>query len=438
MDKAKWSKFVIDTASRWEDIEGVVRSTGIERIDQDHRRLLEYLLDMGEPAVMGADRLSTSAIIEHQKLVFQRFLNTLKRHYQAEEYFLNQYDLPGKDEQHSQHNSFMAESENIIGRFNSGVLSFFRTLKTEVMVELVKHINTLDARSFSLDNFQSALLGARSWDDVTEIVKSTGVPFVDDEHRKLTELMIKLSVYLTDGGYRIDTDGQKETVLRMTEAILDFTKKHFAHEIVFLKRYELEFDNQEALHATFTGEIDRILAEMRRGDFPDMKGVVEYLFSWWVGHINGRDYVDFHFSRIADPIFKKAETSDDFTWLIRKTGIDQIDTEHSQMINMLMQIYARQNRNSKSFDPQKALGGLLDFVNRHFSHEEDIMQGMNVKELEIHREAHRRISGNIGDGLTHAALGKSLFSPLQCKRLMNWWVAHTNGMDYETFVLNRN
>ncbi|WP_272699469.1 bacteriohemerythrin [Desulfovibrio sp. Fe33] len=437
MNKSKWGKYVIQTASRWEDIEDVVRATGIERIDHDHQRLLEYILAMEESPRADTGRRSTSRLIENQKLTFERFLNTLKRHYETEEAFMSRYALPGREEQLSHHESFLAGSEAIIEDFNSGVLSFYQEMKGEVLPHLIEHINGIDSKTFALDNFLPALMRARSWADISEIIKSTGVPFVDEEHQILTQLIIDLNTYLSETDFEADTQGKKEKTLEMTEGIQDFTKNHFAHEIDFLKRYAIPTDTQDSPHAFFTGEMDRILGRMRRGDFSSMKEVVEFLLSWWVKHINGRDYLDFHFSRLAAPIFKQAETSDDFTWLIRKTGVDQIDSEHAQMINMLMEMPAQKRQDEKSFDPRKALGDLLEFVNLHFAHEEKIMRDMDIRELEIHREAHRRISANIGDGMTHAVLGKALVSPSLCKRLMNWWVSHTNGMDYETFILNR-
>jgi len=437
MNKSKWGKYVIQTASRWEDIEEVVRATRIERIDHDHQRLLEYILAMEEPARAETGRRSTSRLIEKQKLAFERFLDTLKEHYATEEIFMNRYDLPGRGKQLAHHESFINDSVTIMEDFNSGVLSFFQEMKGEVLPHLISHINDIDSGTFSLDNFQPALMKAHSWEDISEIITSTGVPFVDDEHKALTLLIIELNDYLSETNFEVGTQGKREKTLQLAEGIQDFTKKHFSHEIDFLTRHGIPTDTQDAPHAFFTGEMDAILGRMRQGDYSSMRDVVEFLFSWWVKHINGRDYLDFHFSRLAAPIYRQAETSDDFTWLIRKTGIDQIDFEHAQMINMLMEMPAQKQQDEKSFDPRKALGGLWEFVNLHFAHEEKIMRDMDIGGFEIHKEAHRRLSADIRDGMTHAVMGKALVSPSLCKRLMNWWVSHTNGMDYETFILNR-
>ncbi|MCK5098536.1 MAG: hypothetical protein KAR45_10570, partial [Desulfobacteraceae bacterium] len=212
---------------------------------------------------------------------------------------------------------------------------------------------------------------------------------------------------------------------------------HFTHEVRFLEKYSLSTQSQETEHDIFLTALSEQKKKIMEDSFDDMVVFIDFLLTWWIEHINGIDYVEFHFSRIAGPVFEQSHNSNDFQWMIRKTGIDQIDEEHVQLIDLLLKLKEPENQKEKSFDVRIELNKIYEFAALHFRHEEKIMEAAKLKGHGIQQETHSKMLRNIHEAITHAVSGRSRVSPIFHKRLMRWWVEHTNGMDYETFVLNK-
>ena len=168
----------------------------------------------------------------------------------------------------------------------------------------------------------------------------------------------------------------------------------------------------------------------------NLSDFIEFLFSWWINHINGIDYVEFHFSKIAGPVFTRSTAKEDFTWLIRKTGIESVDNEHANLIGLLLRL-SNIDSSHDELDVKTELGKIADYASGHFNHEEALMKELHLKGRDIHEDAHAKLLNHVGEAMKHAISGRSRISPSLLKRIMRWWIDHTNGMDYDTFVLNR-
>ncbi len=438
MDKKKWQRWVMQTATRMEDLDGLIQDTGIERIDREHHRLIEYVLEMGDVFRGVEGGAFDSGMLERQTLLFNRFLTALSTHFNTEEAIIDKYRLKGKKRQQQEHQLILQEFNGIFSDFREGILSTFQTVRINLISELVNHINGIDRQTFLLENFLPVLKESQGWDDVSEIIKSTGVPFVDSEHHHLTMQIIDFKNYLYGIESAIRTRAQKEKVLEMLEKLLRYTEKHFEREEAFLKTYHLSLENQREQHEIFLRVVFELIRKVEQNHPADLGAFTEYLFTWWVNHINGTDYVEFHFTRIAESVFNRSRNSDDFSWLIRKTGIEKIDNEHAHLIGMLLKLNDMSGaREDGTLDIKAELELIAKFAKQHFKHEEEIMRAQNVEGVKIHSEAHEKLLRYVEDAVGHAVSGRSQLSPALLKRMMRWWVEHTNGMDYDTFVLNR-
>lgn len=436
MDQAKWKRWVLQTATIWEDIEGFVHNTGIEQLDHDHRRLLEYIFAMETIAKKTEESNYDLKQLEKQKLVFQRFLALMFRHCEREISYINHYNLPGKKIQDKQHESIQKKFKHIFKDFEEGILSTFQEMKIDFLEELLHHINKSDVPTFGLHNFIPTLKKARTWEDVSEIIKTTGVPFVDDEHQKLTRHILKLKTFLADASFAIETKIQRETVIAMVDELYRFTVEHFDHEVEFLNKYHLSPEKQEGQHEIFLGIVSKKKADLAAGNFQKLGEFIDYLVNWWVTHINGIDYVEFHFSRIAEPVFDQSTGADDFGWLIRKTGVEEIDREHVHLIGLLLEMSKIDVRTVDADVIKDQLNAILEYAASHFNDEEEIMKSRNYAGIGTHQDVHVSLLESIEEVISMATSGHSRISPMLLKRIMGWWVQHTNGMDYETFVLN--
>jgi len=436
MDQDKWLTWVMQTATTLEDLDGIIKDTGIERIDREHTRLVEYILEMGEVIRSSGSSSFDSKKLETQNLLFNRFLNALEAHFKTEEHYIDQYQLRGKAYQQQEHGKILEDFQSIISDFKEGILSTFQMVRISLISELVNHINGIDHQTFLLENFLPVLKDAREWDDISEIIKSTGLPFVDEEHKNLTIKMIGLKLYLSEIENKIQTRSQKQKALELIKQLFEYTQTHFNHEEAFLKEYQLDDENQISLHKQFLSHVFKVGREIEANHTVDLEGFIEFLFSWWINHINGTDYLEFHFTRIAEPVFSLSKTSDDFSWLIRKVNIPKVDSEHAHLIGLLLKLNEKAGT-GQTLDVQKELALIAGYAKKHFEHEEEILSQRGLDMSGIHADAHKKLLGYVEDAVTHAISGRSQISPAFFKRIMRWWVEHTNGIDYDTFVLNR-
>ncbi|MES9884814.1 MAG: hemerythrin domain-containing protein [Sedimenticola sp.] len=436
MDQTKLNRWVMQTATRWEDLTAIVNDTEIEKIDQEHRHIIRYILDMETISTSAAGSAYDFNQLKSQILLIEQLLVEVTQHFSTEEYFIDKYQLPGKNEQINQHESILTKINSISGDFNEGIVSTFGTMKMVLLDEMINHINKYDTETFKLENFTPALTNAREWKDVSEIIKTTGIPFVDDEHKQLTRQMIGLRLYLVEVNYEIQTEQQKNKLLSLIDEFYAYTKSHFDHEIHFLEAHQLPIDSQSAAHDEFSGKVLDKINRITSGAFDGMDDFVNYMFNWWIHHINGTDYTEFHYMRIIEAVFDNNIRMDDLEWLVRKTGIDEVDDGRLKIFNSILQLSSLEDNDSKGTDIEDILSNLCQCVELHFNSENKFMVDKNIKGYKLHKESHRKLLLNISEATSHIVSGRSKISPSFVKRLMLLFVGHTNSDDYETFVLN--
>ena len=109
---------------------------------------------------------------------------------------------------------------------------------------------------------------------------SVGVPELDDQHRRLIELINQVG---DDYGPRNSfTDGLFHEVLR---DMFDYTQVHFQAEEDHLRRIAYpQLAAHEREHATFTARVMEFIDAARHGR-QDRKGIHGFLLNWLVSHI---------------------------------------------------------------------------------------------------------------------------------------------------------
>lgn len=71
-----------------------------------------------------------------------------------------------------------------------------------------------------------------------------------------------------------------------------------------------------------------------------------------------------------------------------KLGIEQIDHEHIQLVEMLNEVHARMSAGQKESARQYFTETLAGYVNEHFAREEQFMESFAYPALEEHRKIH--------------------------------------------------
>ena len=120
-----------------------------------------------------------------------------------------------------------------------------------------------------------------------------GVPHIDDDHRRLMDLVNRV--------YAAIKAGAEAGVL--AEAFADlrrYASKHFTEEDAFMVglRYP-GTDEHRRQHQTFLARLDALAEDFQRGAKTTSIDVISLLGSWWQNHIADADAAVAHFAASA-------------------------------------------------------------------------------------------------------------------------------------------
>ena len=121
----------------------------------------------------------------------------------------------------------------------------------------------------------------------------TGIDGMDNQHRRLFDLINELSEAVSEGKGR-------EVMLPVLDSLIDYTAKHFADEERLLEeiRYP-ELDAQRRSHKAFVAKVLESRAGFEAGTGMVASEVINFLNDWLVKHIGGMD-------KKYGPMLKKA------------------------------------------------------------------------------------------------------------------------------------
>lgn len=216
----------------------------------------------------------------------------------------------------------------------------------------------------------------------------TGIETIDDEHKKLFELLSK--AYLL-----ANTDYHSDYYQNIKEIIADlneYADHHFIHEEEYMMKIrDPELIRQRAQHDFFRdkireyefanidaeGDQQRVLTEL-----------VKFLAKWLYRHILSSDILIGKLPPLEEWMIREnpCEFTDEYL-----TGIELIDAEHKELFH----IVDKANRLVKNFDNLsgfdeivKILDELKEYTKEHFTDEEEYMEGINYQGLEAQKRAH--------------------------------------------------
>ena len=87
---------------------------------------------------------------------------------------------------------------------------------------------------------------------------------------------------------------------------------------------------------------------------------------------------------------KKIEWSDEFS-----VGVEELDQQHKHLVTLINKLIDRQGAPIDSEMIPRILGGLLNYVQQHFSLEEELMAQHGFPNLEDHRKQHMNFTDEL-------------------------------------------
>lgn len=138
------------------------------------------------------------------------------------------------------------------------------------------------------------LQSARTWDDVSDMIRPMGIDILDEEHEKFTQLVLDLNQLLEVfhcQDSKFEALGRGEALL---QDLIDYAQNHFSREERMMQEQGVPaYGRHKAQHDYFVAMIERYMKDFRGGMLNFSVNLKLDLLEWWIHHINGMDYISF-------------------------------------------------------------------------------------------------------------------------------------------------
>ena len=117
------------------------------------------------------------------------------------------------------------------------------------------------------------------WDDRL----NTGLTIVDQQHRRLIELINQLFQCMKDGGDRM-------LLGNIIDELVDYTVTHFRTEEDLMRKTKYAgFDQHKQIHAQFVDKVGNYMSKLKNGERLAPADVYKFLKDWLIDHIEKQD-----------------------------------------------------------------------------------------------------------------------------------------------------
>ena len=110
-------------------------------------------------------------------------------------------------------------------------------------------------------------------------------------------------------------------------------------------------------------------------------------------------------------------------------GIDSMDDEHREMINLINEIYEKLESELDTDQIEQCLGDIFSTISMHFALEERLMQKSNYAEYQAHKDDHEDLLDQIRDLMDDFAGDTSSGATMLEQSLSNWFAGHFSTFD---------
>lgn len=201
-----------------------------------------------------------------------------------------------------------------------------------------------------------------------------GVPEIDEEHKKLFELITNIDTALKSNESPI------ASAMLLINELKQYAVSHFSHEEAYMERInDPELKRQKKEHAAFVEKIN----SYSYADVSDESAkaiileLLEYLSKWLMGHILGSDILIGQFHTVEKPAIPVFDDS-------FKTGIPLIDEEHKTLFDIIGKVH-KTLQTELVHDKFDAIMDILDelkeYTSVHFADEENYMRKIGYEGL---------------------------------------------------------
>ena len=250
-----------------------------------------------------------------------------------------------------------------------------------------------------------------------------GVPEIDDEHKRLFELISEV-----DAAVKADANSVS-TAMSLIVELKQYAVNHFAHEEAYMEKiHDPELTRQKKEHAAFIEKVNAYsLANITDDSAKEtILELLEFLSKWLMSHILGSDILIGQFEASDKP--NRPVFTEKF-----KTGITIVDEEHHMLFDIIGKIYdaIEVELVHDKFDLiLDILDELKEYTRVHFTDEENYMKEIGFEGLEQQKVLHEKFIETLENVNLDAVDDNQLEYLYEVLNfLQNWLVGHILKVD---------
>jgi hemerythrin len=110
-------------------------------------------------------------------------------------------------------------------------------------------------------------------------------------------------------------------------------------------------------------------------------------------------------------------------------GIDAMDDEHREMIDLINETYRRLASDADADQVDECLGKIFNTISMHFALEEKMMRNAHYAELEAHKEDHEELLDQLRDLMDEFTDDRAAGATQLEQSLSDWFSSHFSTFD---------
>ncbi|MGB0454010.1 MAG: bacteriohemerythrin [Bacteriovoracaceae bacterium] len=414
MNDLAFNRWLLHTSREWDAIRDILRRTHIPSLDQDHKQLARYTLDLNLILEKIQKKEITVQVLEEERVTLTHFLQYTEEHFQREESIMNLYNLPQLKSQEIDHEQALDYIKGVVHNLQRGKIIFTQDLKNELLDWIIHHTNHQDYEALHLRNFKHHFQTAKTLEDLKLFINYTGVPTLDKE------IVFFLTNVLSIVDENLNTDGLKKKLsdsLRHFNSLTLKTKTQYSIHDIREDKY------QDKL-------FDQYFLKSLNEDPSKRRGEIIYRSLVFIAR---EIQSDFDLVSWAPKYLEGVNDFENMTPLIKHTGISEIDQSLEDILIKCFESYQLYQNKNKS-RAMNSVSQVMMLINKHLITTDKYAKKNGIVIKKYHTENLKRLRKYLDKVFLHVLESRLEFTISLRNKILFHCISQNNFHDYSTLV----
>lgn len=409
MNELAFNRWLLHTSRDWDDIKDIVKKTYIPIIDQDHKQLARYALDLNLILEKIQRKEISLKVLKEEKKTLKQFLEYTEEHFRREERIIKYFMLGNMEEQQEDHQKTIDQIKEVASNLEKGKIIFTQDQKTELLENVIEHTNGLDAATLKIESFSFIFEKMKSFNQLKLFINLSGIPFIDDKIINFFSLSLEL----------LSSENKDVAVKKIEEeinSIITETNEYILNNKFLPSTLKLRNKVFDQLDVSSVGYKSRILCRLIY--FVAIEIAKPLDLSQWLPQY-----------------LQDCQSFDDIKALIRIIGYEEIDHSFEQVIRITFQSFDEYI--NKDVDMQTAKSTITKLalqLNQHFITTEKTAKQNGLIFEKYHSENFKRLRMYLDKAFIHLLEDRLEYSINLRNKILYHCLSQNNFHDYATFV----